>query len=117
MIYIELTRKTSSSETLFDSDTSGNYLEFNQNEIPQILSGLISKLNLHGEAVVAVYVDNNGNPDMNTHLVAQWTIRVIYAGVIAASATYIRCHVVLRGFSFFMIYASFSSFISQFLAE
>lgn len=86
MIYIALTRKSSSGETLFDSDTSGNYLEFNKNEIPQILSGVISKLNLHGEAVLAVYVDSNGNPDMNSHLVEQWTIRVMDAGVIAASA-------------------------------
>lgn len=75
MIFIALTRKTTSDEILFDSDASDSYLEFSKSEVPLILRSAVSKLNLHGEAALAVHVDSNGNPDMKRPLIEQWTIR------------------------------------------
>jgi hypothetical protein len=86
-IYIALSRKSSSGDILFDSDASDNFLEFNRKNIPEVIKVIILNLRLHGEVVLAMPVDRYGNPDSDSHLYEQWTLRITDAGLKSASVS------------------------------
>ncbi|WP_085841578.1 FKBP-type peptidyl-prolyl cis-trans isomerase N-terminal domain-containing protein [Enterobacter asburiae] len=86
-LFVALSRKSSSGDIIFDSDASDNFLEFNINNIPEVLKDIMQQLRLHGEAVLAMPVDRDGNPDVKSHFYEQWTIRIIDAGMQSAAAS------------------------------
>lgn len=79
-IFISLSRKSSTGEIIFDSEINDEYIEMKMNNAPDVLSDILTSINLHGEAVVAMPVDAYGKPDVNSKLFEQWTLRIVDAG-------------------------------------
>lgn len=79
-IFISLSRKSSTDEIIFDSEINDEYIEMKMNNVPDVLSDILTSINLHGEAVIAMPVDAYGKPDVNSKLFEQWTLRIVDAG-------------------------------------
>lgn len=76
-IIISLNRKLSSNEIVFDSEIYDKYIEMNSNNVPDLLKDILANINLHGEVVVAMPVDDSDEPDINSKLIEIWTIRIV----------------------------------------
>lgn len=84
-IFVSLGRKLSNDEIIFDSEINDEYIEMKMNNAPDVLTDILSSINLHGEAVIAMPVDAYGNPDINSNLFEQWTLRIVDAGDLSPS--------------------------------
>lgn len=86
-IFVSLGRKLSNDEIIFDSDINNEYIEFTLNSAPEVLSDILTSINLHGEAIIAMPVDANGKPQVDSKFFEQWTLRIVEAGDLSHSAS------------------------------
>ncbi len=86
--FVSLGRKLSTGEIIFDSDINDEYIEMRLNNVPVVLSDILTSINLHGEAIVAMPVDAYGKPDVASKFFEQWTLRIVDAGDLNPSASF-----------------------------
>jgi len=74
---IAVNRRLSDGTLIADSDLSGLVLQEKLHDFPAWLQVVIKEIRLHGEAELAVKVNDDGEPWDQGSLVEHWRIRVV----------------------------------------
>lgn len=75
-IIISLSRYTPEGELLEDTDIDGRKIEVTLNNYSSLLKNILSELGLHGEASVAMPVNQEGIPDLQGAFFEKWNVRI-----------------------------------------
>lgn len=75
-IIISLSRYTPEGELLEDTDIDGRKIEITLNNYSSLLKNILVRLRLHGEASVAMPVNQEGVPDLQGIFFEKWNVRI-----------------------------------------
>ncbi|MDM3379294.1 hypothetical protein OGV43_05590 [Citrobacter sp. Cb003] len=76
VLTIAVNRRLTSGKVILDSDLSGLVLQERLVNLPEWLQVVIKDVKIHGEAELAVKVNDNGDPEEQGNLVEHWLIRI-----------------------------------------
>ncbi len=76
MLTISVNRRLSDGTVIADSDLTGLVLQEKLSDLPGWLQEVVKDIRLHGEAELAVKVDEYGIPQESGNYIEHWRIRV-----------------------------------------